>query len=110
MKNKKSFWGSLFDSLSIYFKAFFSKEKLLKYLEEKAIKAVLKKFLIVGGLKAWLITFVVEHLIGKADQHLIEPAFRKVGFIKDSLEGKAIYKRIEDAENRDDWRDAVRDS
>jgi len=74
------------------------------------MKAAIKKFIISGGLKGIIATFVIEHLIEKADDHLIEPLFRKLGFIEDSLEGKAIYKRIEDAENRDDWRDAVRDS
>ena len=103
MKNKKSFWGSFFSSL-------FSKEKILKFLEEKAVKFTLKKLLIVGGWKAWLIKFVISELIEEADEHLIEPAFRKVGFVKDSLKGKAIYKRIKDAENRDDWRDTIRDS
>ena len=85
------------------------KSGLLKYLEKNAVKFALKKLAIVGGFKAWLIAFVVGELIEEADEHLIEPAFRKVGYLLEVVDGKRIYKRIENAQDRDDWRDHIGD-
>lgn len=106
MQNKKPFLARLIDGLF----SSFTKEKLLKFLEEKAIKAVLKKFIISGGIKGWIISFVIGEIIEEVDEHLLEPAFRKIGFIADRIEGKTIYKRVENAENRDEWRDSVGDA
>lgn len=79
---------------------------LVDFLKKKAVKAVLKKFVITGGLKAWLITFVVEELVEEADEKIIEPVFRKIGYIGDSLNGKLIYRKaVEVSNHRDQWRD-----
>lgn len=107
--NFRVFLEGLYVSLLNFFKNKFTKEQILKTLEEKAVKSVLKKLLIVGGWKAWVVKFVVGELIEEADEHLIEPAFRKIGFIKDSLEGKAIYKKVQNAKDVDDWRDTIGD-
>lgn len=85
------------------------KPALLNWLEKASIKFILKKLAIAGGFKAWLITFVVGELIEEADEHLIEPAFRKVGFIIEVHEGKKTYAKLINAEDRDTWRDVVRD-
>ena len=71
---------------------------LTKYLT----KAILKKLVIVGGIKAWVIAFVVEELIEEADEYLIEPALRKVGYIADKIEGHYVYKKVSNSSD-DDW-------
>lgn len=96
MKLSKSFLASL-------------KERLFLILKEKVTKAILKKLVISGGLKGWLVSFVIEEILEEVDEHLIEPAFRKIGYGIDVHKGKKIYKRIENAEDRDDWRDVVND-
>lgn len=113
-EKNKSFWGSLYDSLFITFQAILSylsstsvKERLVAMIKKEAVKGVLKKLAITGGFKAWLITFVVEELVEEADEHLIEPAFRKIGFLKDRGDGAQVYRKVVNAQNRDDWRDSV---
>ena len=105
-KKKSTFMASLLRGL-------FSTKNgnlLVKFLEKKAIKAVLKKLLISGGLKGWIISFVIGEVIEKADEKLLEPLLVNIGFVADVIDGKQVYRRINDAENRDDWRDAVRNS
>lgn len=103
-KPKKKFLASLFERLS----STVVQDMLVNFLERQAIKAIFKKLVISGGIKGWLIQFVVGELIEKSDEHVIEPLFNKIGWVSDTLHGKAIYKRKENAENRDDWRDTVR--
>ena len=102
----KQFVGWLYVAL----RSLFSPENIKKFLKDSLMKAAIKKFVVSGGLKGMLISFVVEELVEEADEHLIEPFFRKMNLFKDIVDGEVIYKRVENAENRDDWRDAVRDS
>ena len=64
---------------------------------------------ISGGLKAWLVTFLVGELLDEADEHLIEPAFRAVGYVSDTLEGAKIYKKVDNAKDVDEWIDTLND-
>lgn len=100
----QDFIGGLYSSL----KSQFTKEKLLAYLEQKALKALFKKFLISGGLKGWVIRFTLGYLIDEADEHLIEPALRKINLLRDKADGSKQFGRIQNAQDRDDWRDSVR--
>lgn len=108
MKNKTSFWGSVKAALTYYLKTL--KDKLPSILQKKITRTILKKLAISGGIKGWLIGFVVGELIEKGDEYLIEPAFRKIGYYIEVIDGTKVYKRIENAQDRDDWRDAVRDA
>lgn len=101
----KSFWGRLVAALTTAT----NRNYLLDFLQKNAIKMLIKNFAIAGGIKAWLITFVVDHLIDEADEHLIEPAFRAVGYIGDTLDGAKVYKKIKNAEDVETWVDAVND-
>ena len=83
---------------------------LLKWLEKEGVKLVLKKLAIAGGFKAWIIAWVVGELIEEADERIVEPLLRKLGYIEEVRNGTKIYKRIENAQDVDDWRDAVRDA
>ena len=104
-KGKKSFWASITEALS----SDHIKNIIVFFLEKQAVKVVLKKLLITGGFKAWIITFVVKELIEEMDEHLIEPAFRKVGYVSDKLEGAKVYKRVNNAKNVEDWVDSTAD-
>lgn len=92
-KKNKPWQARLSDGLSSF---------LTKYLT----KALLKKLVISGGIKGWLISFVVEELVEEADEHLIEPAIRKVGYVKDVIKGHYTYKGVQDAQSDDDWIDS----
>ena len=87
----------------------FIQNKIIKFLEKESSKFILKKLLIVGGFKAWLVGFVVEEIVEEADEYLIEPAFRKIGFASDYLEGARIYKKVSNAQDVDEWVDTLGD-
>lgn len=82
---------------------------LLKLLQEQAVKFVLKKFVIVGGIKVWLVTFILGEVIEEADEYLIEPALRKANLLRDTAEGKVIFGRIENAQTIEAWSNAAND-
>jgi len=105
-KKNKSFWASLIERLF----SDTNKKRIVKFLEKEIIKNLLKNFLSLSGLKLWLVSFVVVELIEEVDGELIEPLFRKFNLIADIHNGKTIYRRIEDAENRDDWRNTIGNS
>jgi hypothetical protein len=84
-------------------------DALVKLLEREASKFILKKLLISGGVKAWLLSFIVSELIEEADEHLIEPAFRALGYQADKLEGAKIYKKVENANDVNEWVNSLND-
>ena len=109
LKKLKSFVARLISGFSLYF----TRERILKFLKEKAVESLFKKILggiAMGGIKGWLVRFVITEVMEEVEDELVEPLLRKIGLVKDIHEGKTIYKRVEDAENRDDWRDSVRDT
>ena len=92
-----SFWGKV-------------RPALLNLLQEKLLAYILTKLAVSSsGFKAWLVSLVVEEVIDVSDEYLIEPAFRKVGYYIEVIDGIRIYKRIEDAEDRGAWRDLIND-
>lgn len=99
-------WGRLLAAFLNYFKS----DNLLKVLEEKLVKAAFKKLIISGGLKGWLVKFVIGELVEEADEHLIEPLLRNINLLKDSSDGSKVFGRIHNAETRDEWRDAAGDA
>ena len=64
----------------------------------------------MGGFKAWAIRFVVEHLYDEVAKPLILLSFRKVGYVYHVEKGKHILRKIENAQDRDDWRTSVGDA
>jgi len=104
MKNKKedkiSFWGRL-------------KSALIKWAKTKAVTLALKKILgsaAMGGFKAWLIKYIVSELFEELVEPMMKLAFRKVGYLYEVKRGERTLKRIENAQDVDDWRDAVGDA
>lgn len=82
---------------------------LSSFLTRYLTKELLKRLVISGGIKGWLLSFVVEHLVEVGDEKLIEPAFRKLGYAKDKIKGHYTFKGVQNAETDDDWIDASRD-
>ena len=82
---------------------------LVEVLKQASVKALLKKLVVSGGLKTWLITFVVGELVEEADEHLIEPAFVLIGFEADKLDGAKVYKKVNNAKDVNEWLDSLGD-
>ena len=90
-----------------------AKPALVNFLRTKAVKATLKKILgstIAGGFYGWLVTYIVTELYDEVAKPIIQLAFRKVGYIYEVKKGEHVLKRIENAEDVDDWHDAVNDA
>jgi len=86
---------------------------LFSLLKERAIKFALKKIfgtVALGGPLGWLVTYILEEIWEEYPEQALKFIFRKLGYVSHVVEGKIIYEKIEDAENRDDWRDIVRES
>ena len=101
-KNKNSQQGKIKGSLADY---------LLKILEKEAVKFFIKKVLgaaSMGGIKLWLIKFVIGEVFEEIDERLLEPSMRKIGTAIEKYKGKKVFKRI-DNETGDDWIDAAGD-
>lgn len=99
-QSKKPFWDRF-------------KPVLISYLKQNFVKAALKKLLgsaIAGGFKAWIIKYIVTELFEEVAQPLIELAFRKAGYMHEVKQGEHTLKRIQNAQNNDDWRDAINDA
>ena len=80
---------------------------LVNFIQKESIRLVLKKLVINGGLKGWLITFVVTELVEEIDEHLIEPAFVVIGFHADRLDGATVYKKVDNAKDVKEWVDSL---
>jgi len=79
---------------------------LIQFLKGEAIKLALKKLLgsaAAGGIKGWIIKFVVEQLFEEVAQPIIELGFRKMGYLVHRIEGEIILKKIKDAKNENDF-------
>jgi len=89
------------------------KEWVISFLRDKAVKAALKKILgnaLAGGVKGWIIKYVVTELYDEVAKPMIQYAFQIVGYRYEVQKGEHILKRIENAETSDEWRDSVNDA
>lgn len=83
-------------------------EKLLRFLRTKVIENFIVSVLKLSGLKAWIVGLLADRILEKADDKIIEPVFRELGFQGDVLEGAVVYKKVINAKDVDDWLAAVR--
>ena len=110
MSKKESFLSKLWGVIKKWLLSPALQNKVVQFLKDKLIKAALLKFLgsaAAGGIKAWIIKFVVTELVEASDEYVIEPLFRKLGYYLDRQEGKNVYKQLEDSSTDDDWIDAA---
>lgn len=101
----KKIWASFLEVLS----SPQVRNKLLDFLNTKGIKYLVVSVLKLSGIKAWLLTLLAEEVIEEADEHLIEPMFRRIGYYGDRLQGATIYAKVNDAQSVRDWLNTVRD-
>lgn len=90
----------------------FVRNQLIEHLKGKAVKLALKKILgsaVAGGFKAWIIKFIVTELFEEVAEPIIKLGFRKTGYLVDKAGGHYTLRRIENAQNNDDWYDAADD-
>lgn len=80
---------------------------LVDFIKKQATQAIIAKFIITGGLKIWLVKFLADYIFSEADEYIIEPLFRKIGFHGNVVKGKVIYEKVKDADSNDDWYDGV---
>lgn len=85
------------------------KEFLITILRDKAVKFALKKLLATSSIKLWIVQYVVKELFDEVAKPIIQAAFEYMGYKYEVLNGEHTLKKIENAETRDDWRDAARD-
>lgn len=95
-----------------FFKSFFKdfnwagiKSATIKYLKGEAVKIALKKILgsaMAGGIKGWLIKFIVENLFEELAEPLIKYAFRRMGYLYQRTKGEILVKKLRKAQNDND--------
>ena len=81
------------------------KNSILEFLKGRVVKLALKKILgssLMGGFKAWLITFVVENLWDEIAEPLINAGLVEIKYIKDNIDGKITAKKIDKARRSGD--------
>lgn len=91
--SSRSFWESL-------------KTPLITFLETTAVKAALKKILgsaSAGGIRGWLIKFIVEELFDLVALPVINLGARKLNYILEVKDGKTEFKKIQDSQTPSDW-------
>lgn len=108
--NTKDFLNKLLGGLLALLNSEKVQKAILAFLEKEAVKFILKKVVITGGFKIWLITWVVGELVEETDERLIEPAFRKVGFAEDHLDGARVFRKVDNAQNVNDWVNSLNDA
>jgi len=85
---------------------------LINQLKGAAVKAALLKILksaALGGFRARLIAFVVEHLFDDIAEPIIKATFVNMGYLYHRVEGKILIKRVKDAKTNSDYDIAVDD-
>lgn len=98
---------------TVKFKDFlkFLKEHATSFLKQSVVKAALKKFLgsaMAGGIKGFIITFIVEELFETIAEPIIKLSFRKLGYVYDRVGGEIKVTKLRQA-RQDGDRDEVDD-
>ena len=83
-------------------------EQVLKILRTNVIEKLIVSTLKLSGFKAWIVGLLADHILEKADDKIVEPIFREVGFHGDVLRGAVVYKKVIDAKDVDDWLSAIK--
>lgn len=81
------------------------KTKLIEHLKGAAVKAALKKILgsaAMGGVKGWIVKFIVTELYEEIAEPVLKYGLNKIGYAYTKLEGKVIVKRLEEARENND--------
>jgi len=63
---------------------------------------LLARFLISGGIKGWLIAFLMSHLFDDVIAPILNKSFNEIQFLYDKQKGKIIAKKINQARQEGD--------
>lgn len=89
------------------------KDTAISLTKTQLVRFTLRKILgsaVAGGFYGWIITFLVEEGFENIVQPIMQSAFRKIGYTYSVINGKHTLKEIENAEDHEDWRDAIGDA
>ena len=82
----------------------YTKEPLKKTVESEAFVLAFAK---LPFLPKWCIKAVVKWTLNKTAYPIIDQAYLELGYRIDVEQGKIILKRINDAQNVNDWNNAI---
>lgn len=105
----KNFFQAIWVALLAALSSQVVQNQLLAILKTKAVEYVVKSLFKAAGFKAWLLTHIVEEVVEIGDDKVIEPIFRKIGYVKNVNRGEITFRKVIDAETIDEWVDAIRD-
>jgi hypothetical protein len=91
----------------------FDRSTILYFLKGEFVKLLIKKILSMaytGGFRGWVIKLIAEELFEEIAEPIIRYSFRKAQRGFDVIDGELVIRRFNNAEDVEDWRDAVRDS
>lgn len=95
-------------------KKFFTKQRILDFLEREFVKAALKKIfgaVTPGGIQAWFVTFFLKEVVfDKALEPAIEKILREAGYIVSKIDGGIQIKKKDKAKEGQDetkYNDAI---
>jgi len=71
------------------------RDYLIDLLKRATVKAALKKLVLVGGIKAWLVTFLVEECFEEVAEPVVKYFFRKIGYAYNRAKGEVTLKKLE---------------
>lgn len=81
-------------------------EAFLDHLRGKLFKLAIKKILgiaMMGGIKGWIIQFILTELYDQIGRPVIRLGMRKIQKQIDEEKGKKLYKDIEKAKDREEF-------
>jgi cellobiose-specific phosphotransferase system component IIB len=110
--NKGGLWAAFFLSLKNIVKSLLTQEVIVKYLQEKLIKFIIKKMAITAGWQVWLVKLITEELVEEIAVPVINIKMAEIGMVYDKKEGKAAVTKIslaEDNEDEDDYDSGLND-
>jgi len=83
---------------------------IVAMMKDKAIKFAVKKVLgtaVSGGYRFWIVKYVTKELYEKIAEPLVDLYFANKGYKVDRELGKIALKEVENAQDVDEWFDAV---
>ena len=84
-------------------------DKLVKLLRTKVIEKFIVSTLKLSGFKYWIVSLLADKVLEETDEHIVEPIFREVGFVGDVTDGAVVFKKVKNAQELNEWLDAVGD-
>lgn len=105
----KNFFQAIWVALLAALSSQVVQNQILAILKTRSVEYVVQSVFKAAGFKAWLLTKIVEKIVDEGDDKVIEPIFRKIGYLKNVNRGEITYRKVADASTIDEWIDAIGD-